>query len=101
MNIIDLIAAITNRPLFFLLNYSIYDFDAFLRGYHYYQFSHQSEKTDEDLAFEEFKTNWLRKKLGLKGKPSYVQCLMFESNNPSEALDKFFEYWEEFTKVNG
>ena len=98
MNIFELIAAIKKRPLFFLLSYSIYEFDAFVRGYHYYQFSHEIDKTDEDIVFEEFKSSWLIQRLELKGKPSYIQCLMLESNNSSEALDRFFEYWEEFTK---
>ena len=98
MNIIDLIDAIKERPQFFLLSHSIYEFDAFLRGYHYYQFSHEIGKTDEDIAFEEFKTNWLMTRIGVKGKPSYIQCLMFESYNESEALEKFFIYWKEFTE---
>jgi len=99
MKIFNLIAAIRKRPRFFLLNLSIYDFDAFLRGYHYYQFSHEIDKTDEDIAFDEFKTNWLRQRLGLKGKPSYIQCLMFDSDNESEALEKFFCYWNEFIQT--
>ena len=69
----------------------------FLRGYNYYRFSHQINKTDEDFIFEEFKTNWLKQRLGLKGNPSYIQCLLFDSDNPSDALDKLFEYWEEFS----
>ena len=96
MNVLYLVSAIKKRPLFFLLSHSIFEFDAFVRGYSYHQFSHEQDKTPEDKIFEEFKCSWLQSKLGLKGNYSYVQCLMSVSNNSAEALDRFFDYWEVF-----
>lgn len=100
MHIGDLIMAIKKRPLFFLLNYSIYDLDSFLRGYQYYQFAHGVDKTDADRDFEYFKNIWLKNKLKLQAESAdYLQCLMFKSTSPADALDKFFEYWQEFANT--
>jgi len=100
MNIILLIDSIKTRPLFFLNNYSIYDFDAFIRGYGYYRFAHEIEDTEQDDYFNDFKNNWLKRKLNIERNAPYIQYLMLISDNPADALDNFFELWALFVDEN-
>ena len=101
MDTFELISAIKSRPLMFLVNFSIYEFDAFLRGYQYYKFSHLVERTDQDIEYGSFKEIWLRNLLVVKGSASYIDLLISETGNQSEALKSFFEYWDEFVDIVG
>ncbi|MBE8970761.1 hypothetical protein IQ277_32500 [Nostocales cyanobacterium LEGE 12452] len=95
----ELLASIKKRPGMYLGNNSITKLDMLLRGYSLAQREVGLPLTYQEREFEGFQS-WVEEKYGINSGQSWSKIILFYSVDEHEALQKFFELFEEFLNKN-
>lgn len=90
-----LISAIKKRPGMYLGTNSITRLDMFLRGYIFAQREFGIFPIAQEREFEGFQS-WIEEKYGIKSGQSWAKISLFFSMDEQEAIERFFELFEEF-----
>lgn len=90
-----LLEAIRKRPTLYLPRHSIFDLQAFYYGYSFSYLKNGLPETQEDKEFGEF-LEWLRTICPIKTNHSWANLLLFYSVDERDALDKFFDFFDDF-----
>ncbi|MEH1913742.1 hypothetical protein [Nostoc sp.] len=91
----ELLASIKKRPGMYLGNNSITKLDMLLRGYSLAQRKVGILPTQQEREFEGFQL-WVQEKYGINSGQSWSKIILFYSVDEHEALQKFFELFEEY-----
>ncbi len=78
----------------YLGNASITKLDMLLRGYSLARREVGLTPTDQEKEFEGFQS-WVEEKYGIKSNQSWAKVILFYSMDEPEALERFFELFEE------
>jgi hypothetical protein len=88
---LDVIKTVKTRTPMYTGRKSLSCLRAFLNGWEY---AHGGEVDDAPMM-EEFQ-QWVAKKCGVKPSQSWDRIILFESQDEADALDKFFQWFDEF-----
>lgn len=91
----ELLEGIKKRPAMYLGTSSITRLDMLLRGFHLARREVGIPPTQQEREFESFQS-WIEEKYGIKSGQSWSKIILFYSIDEQDALDKFFELFEEF-----
>ncbi|MEH2008284.1 hypothetical protein [Nostoc sp.] len=91
----ELLGSIKKRPGMYLGNNSITKLDMLLRGYSLAQREVGLPLTYQEREFDGFKS-WIEEKYGINSGQSWSKIILFYSVDEHEALQKFFELFEEY-----
>jgi len=95
----EILKGIKKRPGMFLGNRSITKLDMFLRGYSLGRKEVGVPPTEPEREFEGFQS-WVEEKYGINSGQSWSKIILFYSVDEHEALQKFFELFEEYLNRN-
>ncbi|MEH2088078.1 hypothetical protein [Nostoc sp.] len=95
----ELLGSIKKRPGMYLGNNSITKLDMLLRGYSLAQREVGILPTEQEREFEGFQL-WVQEKYGINSGQSWSKIILFYSVDEHEALQKFFELFEEYLNKN-
>ncbi|GAA6617115.1 hypothetical protein NUACC26_029240 [Scytonema sp. NUACC26] len=95
----ELIGQIKEKPVMYLSTKSITRFDMFLRGYTLAIREVGLAPIEQEREFEEFQP-WLQQRYGIKSNQSWAKIILFYSMDEHEALERFFELFEEYLNRN-
>ncbi|MDY7005159.1 MAG: hypothetical protein SWX82_14775 [Cyanobacteriota bacterium] len=95
LNFSDLLPEIKKRPTLYLSRYSIFDFQSFYYGYDLARNQLGLPRSEKDQQFEEFLL-WLRERYKIETTQSWANLILFHSVDERDALERFFDLWEEF-----
>ncbi|MDZ8137680.1 MAG: hypothetical protein RM049_20645 [Nostoc sp. DedQUE04] len=95
----ELLDSIKKRPGMYLGTSSITKLDMLLRGYSLAQREVGVPLTEQEREFEGFQS-WVQEKYGIKSGQSWSKIILFYSVDEHEALQKFFELFEEYLNRN-
>jgi hypothetical protein len=98
-DIYEFIEKIKKRPGMYLGTNSITNLDMVLRGYSLARRDIGLAPTEQERDFVGFQS-WIQEKYGFKSNQSWAKIILFESMDEQEALKKFFELFEEYSKQN-
>lgn len=93
--IYDLLENIKKRPKMYLGSSSITRLHMLLIGYNIGINEGGSDKIKEEFKFQDFQ-KWIQKKYDVLSSKSWATIILENSANESDALNKFFELFEEF-----
>lgn len=91
----QLLGSIRKRPGMYLGTSSITRLDMILRGYSLARREVGIPPTEEESEFEDFQA-WIQKRYGINSGQSWAKIILFFSMDEHEALERFFELFEEF-----
>ncbi|OQW89617.1 MAG: hypothetical protein BWK78_07610 [Thiotrichaceae bacterium IS1] len=100
MEIFELLEQIRQRPALYLSGNSIRQLKSFLDGYYWCRHSLGVPKSPQDQHWFQFQS-WIAKKYSIRSSQSWAQIILFFANDEFEALQHFFELWEEFLREPG
>lgn len=97
-NLYDVLQNIKKKPSVYLVRPSIICLQAFLSGYNVAQYQLGIPLTEADPldGFQE----WIQQKFNITSSQSWANIILFFSQDERDALDSFFELWEEFRQSN-
>jgi hypothetical protein len=95
-NIYDLLKNIKKRPSAYLYNPSITHLHTLLAGYDLAKMEQNIPPTEQDFEFDKFQ-QWIQKKYDILSTLSWATIILENSQDEKDALNKFFELFEEFT----
>ena len=95
----DLIAKIKKRPALYLGQESISHLQVFLDGYSFACRNLKMETSNEEADFENFQ-EWIEGKFNLPDTQSWAKIILFYSADERDALERFFELFDEFVNRN-
>ena len=95
----EILKGIKKRPGMFLGTSSITKLDMLLRGYTQARREAGLAPTDEEKEFEGFQ-KWVQEKYEIKSGQSWAKIILFYSIDDYEALQRFFELYEEYQNQN-
>ncbi|MEH2316691.1 hypothetical protein [Nostoc sp.] len=95
----EILKGIKKRPGMFLGTSSITKLDMLLRGYSLGRKEVGVPPTEPEREFEGFQS-WVQEKYGIKSGQSWSKIILFYSIDEHEALEKFFELFEEYLNKN-
>ncbi|MEH2209057.1 hypothetical protein [Nostoc sp.] len=95
----EILGAIKKRPGMFLGTNSITRLDMLLRGYNLARREVGVPPTEPEREFEGFQL-WVEGKYGINSGQSWSKIILFYSVDEHEALQKFFELFEEYLNRN-
>jgi hypothetical protein len=95
----EILSNIKKRPGMFLGASSITRLDMLLRGYSLARREVGVPPTDPEREFEGFQS-WVQEKYGINSGQSWSKIILFYSVDEYEALQKFFELFEEYLNRN-
>ncbi|WP_298914238.1 hypothetical protein [uncultured Nostoc sp.] len=95
----ELLGSIKKRPGMYLGNNSITKLNMLLRGYSLAQREVGVLPTEQEREFEGFQS-WIEEKYGINSGQSWSKIILFYSVDEHEALEKFFELFEEYLNRN-
>jgi len=95
----ELIAKIKKRPALYLGNKSISHLQVFLDGYTFARRELKVPISNEEADFEDFQ-EWIEGKFNLPDTQSWAKIILFYSADERDALERFFELFDEFVKRN-
>ncbi|GAA6622624.1 hypothetical protein [Scytonema sp. NUACC26] len=95
----ELLGRIKKRPGMFLGTASITRADMYLRGYILARREVGLAPTEQEREFEGFQS-WIRERYGIKSNQSWAKIILFYSMDEHEALERFFELFEEYLNCN-
>ncbi|MEH1946877.1 MAG: hypothetical protein V7K77_07955 [Nostoc sp.] len=95
----EILKGVKKRPGMFLGTNSITRLDMLLRGYSLARREVGVPPTEPEREFEGFQS-WVEEKYGIKSGQSWSKIILFYSVDESEALQKFFELFEEYMNRN-
>ena len=91
----ELLRSIKKRPGMYLGTSSITRLDMLLRGYNLARREAGIAPTEQEKEFEGFQS-WIQEKYDIKLGQSWAKIILFYSVDEYEALEKFFELFEEY-----
>lgn len=91
----ELLGSIKKRPGMYLGTSSITKLDMLLRGYSLAQREVGISPTEQERKFEGFQA-WIEEKYRIKSGQSWAKIILFYSIDEYEALENFFELFEEY-----
>ncbi|MHC5734700.1 hypothetical protein [Nostoc sp.] len=95
----EILSNIKKRPGMFLGANSITRLDMLLRGYSLARREVGVPPTEPEREFEGFQS-WVKEKYGINSGQSWSKIILFYSVDEHEALQKFFELFEEYLNKN-
>lgn len=95
----ELIEKIKQRPDLYLGKPSISHLQVFLDGYTYARLELGIPLTEQEQEFEGFQ-EWIEKRFNQHSSQSWPQIILAYSEDESDALDRFFQLFEEFAKID-
>jgi hypothetical protein len=95
----EILKGIKKRPGMFLGTSSITKLDMVLRGYSLARREVGIPPTEPEREFEGFQS-WIEEKYGINSGQSWSKIILFYSVDEHEALEKFFELFEEYLNIN-
>ncbi|MEH2441074.1 hypothetical protein [Nostoc sp.] len=95
----EILKGIKKRPGMFLGTNSITRLDMLLRGYSLARREVGVPPTEPEREFEGFQS-WIEEKYGINSGQSWSKIILFYSVDEYEALQKFFELFEEYLHQN-
>lgn len=95
----EVIQRIKKRPYMYLGKCSISNLRAFLSGYILSRRELGMAQTEQEKEFGEFPA-WLQKKFGINSTQSWDSIILFYCEDEREALERFFNLFEEFLNRN-
>ena len=95
----ELITKIQKRPALYLGKESISNLQVFLDGYTFARRELKVPISNEEEDFEDFQ-EWIEKKYNLQDTQSWTKIILFYSVDERDALERFFELFDEFVKRN-
>ncbi|MCC5667259.1 hypothetical protein LC653_26070 [Nostoc sp. CHAB 5784] len=95
----EILGAIKKRPGMYLGTSSITRLDMLLRGYSFARREVGVPPTEPEREFEGFQS-WVQEKYGINSGQSWSKIILFYSVDEDEALQKFFELFEEYLNRN-
>ncbi|AVH71396.1 hypothetical protein [Nostoc sp. 'Lobaria pulmonaria (5183) cyanobiont'] len=95
----EILGAIKKRPGMYLGTSSITRLDMLLRGYSFARREVGVPPTEPEREFEGFQS-WIEEKYGINSGQSWAKIILFYSVDEHEALQKFFELFEEYLNRN-
>ncbi|MEH2083543.1 MAG: hypothetical protein V7K89_27280 [Nostoc sp.] len=95
----EIISSIKKRPGMYLGRSSITRLDMLLRGYSLARREVGVPPTEPEREFEGFQS-WIEDKYRIKSGQSWAKIILFYSVDEHEALQKFFELFEEYLNQN-
>ncbi|MEH2436545.1 MAG: hypothetical protein V7K25_20260 [Nostoc sp.] len=98
-NLSELLGRIKKSPGMFLGTASITKFDMYLRGYILAKRELGLALTNQEREFEGFQS-WVKEKYEINSGQSWAKIILFYSIDEYEALQKFFELYEEYLNRN-
>ncbi len=94
-NFYQLLDKIKTRPALYLGKRSIFSLQAFLDGYTFACRQLAIPITEQEQEFTEFQ-NWIEKQFHHPSTKSWARIILFYSEDESQAIDTFFELFEDF-----
>ncbi len=94
-NFYQLLDKIKTRPALYLGKRSIFSLQAFLDGYTFACRQLAIPVTEQEQEFAEFQ-NWIEKQFNRQSTKSWARIILFYSEDESQAIDTFFELFEDF-----
>ncbi len=95
----ELLGRIKKRPGMFLGTASIIRLDMYLRGYSLARREAGLAPTKQEREFEGFQP-WIQERYEIKSNQSWAKVILFLSIDEHEALERFFELFEEYLNQN-
>ncbi|KYC36235.1 hypothetical protein WA1_41650 [Scytonema hofmannii PCC 7110] len=95
----ELLGWIKKRPGMYLGTSSITRLDMYLRGYTLARREVGIAPTEQEREFEGFQS-WLQERYKIKSNQSWAKIILFYSMDEHEALERFFELFEEYLNSN-
>ncbi|WP_298914235.1 hypothetical protein [uncultured Nostoc sp.] len=95
----EILSGLKKRPGMYLGSSSITKLDMVLRGYSLARKEVGVPPTEPEREFEEFQS-WVQEKYGINSGQSWSKIILFYSVDEYEALEKFFELFEEYLNKN-
>jgi len=99
LDLYDIIRNIQKRPAMYLGQPSITHLQSFLAGYFVARHQLGEAETDQEKHFANFDT-WIQEKFKIKSSQSWDKIILFFSQDERQALDLFFELFNEFARVD-
>lgn len=97
-NLSDILKKIKNKPSVYLGKPSISCLQAFLSGYNVAQYQLDLRLKPEN-PLDGFQ-DWIQKKFNIDSSQSWANIILFFSQDERDALDIFFQLFEEFCQSN-
>jgi hypothetical protein len=95
----EILSSIKKRPGMYLGSGSVTRLDMVLRGYSLARKEVGVPPTEPERKFEGFQS-WVQEKYGIKTGQSWSKIILFYSVDEYEALQNFFELFEEYLNLN-
>jgi len=95
----DILQKVKNKPNVYLGSPSILCLQAFLSGYNVAQYQLGRESLNAPDCFDGFQ-EWIQEKFKIESDQSWAKVILFYSADERDALERFFELFDEFLKRN-
>ncbi len=99
IDLYNLIQNIQKRPAMYLGQPSITHFQSFLAGYFFARHQLGQLDPEEEKHFANFET-WIQEKFKITSSQSWDKIILFFSPDDHQALNLFFELFDEFSRVD-
>lgn len=100
IDLYDLIRNIQKRPAMYLGQTSITNFQSFLAGYFFARHQLGEPETEQEKHFVNFEP-WIQQKFKITSSQSWDKIILFFSQDEHQALERFFELFDEFSTEDG
>ncbi|NES80167.1 MAG: hypothetical protein F6K10_00950 [Moorea sp. SIO2B7] len=97
IDLFDLIENIRKRPVMYLGRSSIAQLRTFLAGYCFARRQMGIPQTEQEQTFAMFQS-WIQQKFGISSNQHWDQIILFFSQDERDAIDSFFDLFDEFVK---
>ncbi len=98
-DVYDFLGWVKKRPAMYLGTSSITKLDMVLKGYNLARREVGIPPTEQEREFEGFQS-WVQEKYGIESGQSWSKIIFFYSMDEHEALERFFELFEEYLNRN-
>jgi hypothetical protein len=95
----DLLEKIKKRPSMYLGKRSISHLQVFLDAYTFARRELDIPVTEQEREFEEFQ-EWVEQRFNQASTQSWARIILFYAEDERDALERFFELFEEFLQRN-
>lgn len=97
LDLYDLLGKIKQRSSLYLGNRSLSHLHVFLDGYTFARRQLGIPVTEQETKFEEFQ-EWIENRFNQADTQSWSRIILFYSEDEADALNRFFDLFEEFVK---
>ncbi|RUT07016.1 hypothetical protein DSM106972_022770 [Dulcicalothrix desertica PCC 7102] len=98
-NLYELISKIQKRPSMYLGKPAISNLRSCIAGYILARRELAVAQTEQEKGFTEFQS-WVQEKFNISSSQSWDKIILFYSEDEREALERFFELFQEYLKLN-